>query len=68
MKANLLDDGIVDTLVSAGATSAFTLPFRWGAALRKEARELLEPVYHRFTEGLATADLRAAEPLIHDLS
>jgi hypothetical protein len=27
VKAKLLDDGIVDTLVSAGATNAFTLPF-----------------------------------------
>jgi hypothetical protein len=27
VKANPLDDGIVDTLVSVGATSAFTLPF-----------------------------------------
>jgi predicted ATPase/DNA-binding winged helix-turn-helix (wHTH) protein len=30
----------------------------------KEARELLEPVYDRFTEGFATADLRAAKSLI----
>src|SRR2546430_2356982 len=27
VKANLLDDGIVDTLASIGATRAFTLPF-----------------------------------------
>jgi hypothetical protein len=27
VKANLLDDGIVDTLASVGATSALTLPF-----------------------------------------
>jgi tetratricopeptide (TPR) repeat protein len=33
-----------------------------------EARELLAPVYDRFTEGFATADLRAAKALIDDLS
>jgi predicted ATPase len=34
----------------------------------KEARELLEPVYDRFTEGFATADLRAAKSLIEELA
>jgi predicted ATPase len=33
----------------------------------KEARELLVPVYDRFTEGFATADLRAANALLDDL-
>ena len=37
-------------------------------ARSKEARELLAPVYDRFTEGFATADLKAAEALIDDLS
>jgi predicted ATPase len=30
----------------------------------KEARQLLAPVYDRFTEGFATADLRAAKALL----
>jgi predicted ATPase len=33
----------------------------------KEAHELLAPVYDRFTEGFATADLRAAKALIDTL-
>jgi predicted ATPase/DNA-binding winged helix-turn-helix (wHTH) protein len=33
-----------------------------------EARELLAPVYDRFTEGFATSDLRAAKDLIAELS
>ena len=33
----------------------------------KEARELLAPVYDRFTEGFGTADLEAAKALIGDL-
>jgi predicted ATPase len=37
-------------------------------ARRKEACELLAPVYDRFTEGFATADLRAAKALIEELS
>ena len=32
-----------------------------------EARELLAPVYDRFTEGFETTDLRAAKALIDDL-
>ncbi len=34
----------------------------------KEARELLAPVYDRFTEGFETADLKEAKTLIGDLS
>jgi predicted ATPase/DNA-binding winged helix-turn-helix (wHTH) protein len=34
----------------------------------KEARALLAPVYDRFTEGFATADLRAAKSLIEEMS
>lgn len=36
-------------------------------ARRNEARELLAPVYDRFTEGFATADLGAATALLADL-
>jgi predicted ATPase/DNA-binding winged helix-turn-helix (wHTH) protein len=36
-------------------------------ARSKEARELLAPVYDRFTEGFATADLRAAKALLEEL-
>jgi predicted ATPase len=32
------------------------------------AREILAPVYDRFTEGFATADLKAAKALLDDLS
>ena len=37
-------------------------------ALSDEARELLTPVYEGFTEGFATADLKAAKALLDDLS
>jgi predicted ATPase len=33
-----------------------------------DARALLQPVYDRFTEGFATADLKAAKALLDDLS
>jgi predicted ATPase len=33
-----------------------------------DAIALLQPVYDRFTEGFATADLKAAKALIDDLS
>jgi predicted ATPase len=36
-------------------------------ARNEEARELLAPIYARFTEGFETADLRAAKALIGDL-
>jgi hypothetical protein len=36
-------------------------------ARSKEARELLAPVYDRFTEVFATADLRAAKALLEEL-
>ena len=35
---------------------------------REEARELLAPVYDRFTEGFATADLKAAKALLDALA
>ncbi len=35
---------------------------------RNEARELLTPIYHWFTEGFETADLKEARALIHELS
>jgi predicted ATPase len=37
-------------------------------ARRHEALELLAPVYDRFTEGFATADLSAAKSLIEEMS
>jgi predicted ATPase/DNA-binding winged helix-turn-helix (wHTH) protein len=37
-------------------------------ARSNEARELLAPVYDRFTEGFDTADLKAAKALLEDLS
>ena len=33
----------------------------------KAAREILAPVYDRFTEGFETVDLKAAKALLHDL-
>lgn len=33
-----------------------------------DATDLLQPIYDRFTEGFATADLRAAKALIDDRS
>jgi predicted ATPase len=35
---------------------------------RSEARELLAPVYHWFTEGLDTKDLKQAKALLESLS
>jgi hypothetical protein len=37
-------------------------------ARSEEARELLAPIYERFTEGFDTSDLKAAKSLIDDLS
>jgi predicted ATPase len=34
---------------------------------RQEAYDLLEPVYHWFTEGFDTADLKDAKALLHEL-
>ena len=48
------------------ATSLARLWRRW--ARGDEARELLAKVYDRFTEGFATADLKAAKALLDDLS
>lgn len=49
-----------------GATSLARL---WRERRRaQQARELLAPVYDRFTEGFSTADLRAARALIDELS
>jgi predicted ATPase len=35
---------------------------------QKEARQLLSEVYHWFTEGFGTADLKAAKALLHELA
>jgi len=40
----------------------------WEQGKRQEARELLAPVYHWFTEGLDTADLQDAKALLEELS
>jgi predicted ATPase len=49
--------------------AATSLGRLWRRQVRsKEARELLAPVYGRFTEGFATADLKAAKTLLDDLS
>jgi predicted ATPase len=42
---------------------------RLGAAQdhRDEARQILAPVYDRFTEGFKTRDLRAANAFLHEL-
>jgi predicted ATPase len=48
---------------------ATTLARLWRDQARSgEARKLLAPVYDRFTEGFATADLKAAKALLDDLS
>jgi predicted ATPase len=39
-----------------------------GKGLRQPAKEVLERAYGRFTEGFDTADLRAAERLLEQLS
>ena len=48
--------------------AATSLARLWRDECRKEeAHQLLAPIYDRFTEGFATADLRAAKALIDDL-
>ena len=48
---------------------ATTLARLWRDQARSgEARKLLAPVYDRFTEGFATADLKAAKAFLDDLS
>jgi predicted ATPase len=34
---------------------------------RSEGRELLEPAYHKFTEGFATLDMRSAQAILQSL-
>ena len=53
---------------SPGNCAAISRARMWRDQNRiKEARELLAPVYDRFTEGFGTADLEAAKALIGDL-
>ena len=48
--------------------AATSLARMWRSQGRSEAaRELLAPVYDRFTEGFETADLKTAEALLSDL-
>jgi predicted ATPase len=47
--------------------AATSLARLWREQSRKEeARELLAPIYARFTEGFETADLRTAKALIDE--
>jgi predicted ATPase/DNA-binding winged helix-turn-helix (wHTH) protein len=49
--------------------AATSLARMWRDGAQKEAaRKLLVPIYERFTEGFATADLRAANSLIGEMS
>jgi predicted ATPase len=49
--------------------AATSLARLWQSHTRsEEARELLVPIYDRFTEGFDTRDLKAAKSLIDDLS
>jgi predicted ATPase len=49
--------------------AATSLARLWQSYTRsEEARELLAPIYERFTEGFDTSDLKAAKSLIDDLS
>ena len=41
---------------------------RFGVESGRSHRAILRPVYDRFTEGFATADLRSAKALLDDLS
>ena len=42
--------------------------FRAGEGQRNQARDVLAPVYERFTEGFETRDLKAAEQLLAELT
>lgn len=49
--------------------TALSLARRYqGSGRRRDARNLLAPIYGRFTEGFETADLRGAKALIDELS
>ena len=49
--------------------TATSLARLWqGQGRRREARELLAPVYDWFTEGFDTADLKAAKALLRELA
>jgi len=64
----------IDLAQGQGALSwelraATSLARAWRAKSQKTAaRELLSPIYERFTEGFATTDLRVARALIEELS
>jgi predicted ATPase len=46
--------------------AATSLARLWADDGRREARELLAPVYNRFTEGFDTADLKEAKALLDE--
>jgi predicted ATPase len=49
--------------------AATSLARLWGERSRRgEARDLLAPVYGRFTEGFDTADLKKAKALLDELA
>jgi predicted ATPase/DNA-binding winged helix-turn-helix (wHTH) protein len=70
-------DCLMQSLAVAREQSALAWELRSATALarllsengqRDQARDILAPVYGRFTEGFETADLRIAQRLIHDLA
>jgi hypothetical protein len=59
----------VNAIPIATPMPATSLARLWQSHTRsEEARELLAPIYERFTEGFDTSDLKAAKSLIDDLS
>ena len=48
--------------------AAISLSRLWQQGKRKEARQLLDPIYRWFTEGFDTADLQEAKALLDELS
>jgi transposase-like protein len=64
-----LDCALRQGALSLELRAATSLARLWQSHTRsEEARELLAPIYERFTEGFDTSDLKAAKSLIDDLS
>jgi predicted ATPase len=73
---NAAEDHFRQALDWAGRQGALSWELRTATSLARllsdqerfaDARALLRPVYDRFTEGFATADLKAAKELLDDL-
>src|SRR5262249_19529654 len=73
---NVIEECYESALVAAQACGALSLKLRAATSLARlwrnqnhqaKARELLVPIYGRFTEGFLLPDLRAAKALIDDL-